>query len=303
MAIKLLRESSETPNISNKDDVKMIRYAYGGYDGIIQSYGEKLAATVTGSSLRIGSGRVVVNGWEVDIDGAGVTLDLSHMSSGVYYYTVYLEVNAELETVEVKTLYDTAEYPRVSVGDDLTEAQSGTAALELYHFIISSGNISNVERVCILIPYGKQDYEGLDNALKSFQNTTTNKFTQVDSQISSHTSQISSIESRLSILGFRQGSCSVSGGSPQVNSLKRQGKYVIMDLVINVSGTSFTAYIPSGYRPKSSVPIYGVYSEGASKGGYFNVSISTSGVIRAGTGSFRMGFVYLRNIGWETADS
>lgn len=299
MAIKLLRESSETPNISNKDDVKMVRYAYGGYDGIIQKYGEEYAATVTGSSLRIGSGRAVVNGWEVDIDGAGIVIDLSHMSYGSYYYTVYLEVNAELETVEVKTLYDTAEYPRVSVGDDLTEAQSGTATLELYHFIISSGTISNVARVCVLIPYGKTNHENIDNALKSFQSNTSSNFTQVNTQLSSHTSRLSSIESRLSNLGFRQGSCSVSGANVQVNSLKRQGKYVIMDVVLYVPGTSFTLYIPSGFRPKSSVSVYIAYGSGQSISG----TISTSGSIGFNNGSYTIGSVYLRNIGWETADS
>ena len=297
MAIKLLRESSETPNISNKDDVRMVRYAYGGYDGVIQKYGEEYAATVTGSSLRIGSGRAVVNGWEVDIDGAGIVIDLSHMSYGSYYYTVYLEVNAELETVAVKTLYDTAEYPRVNTGDDLTEAQSGTATLELYHFTISSGTISNVARVCVLIPYGKKNYENLDNALKSFKSTTEYNFSQVNNKLNTHTSQISSIESRLSNLGFRQGSCSGSYiSSTQINSLKKQGKYVIFNFAAYAANgaPSMTLYIPSEFRPKSSINFVALVN-----GNAVTATLYTSGSVGFGF-TVISNFVSIQNIGWET---
>ena len=305
MAIKLLRESSETPNISNKDDVKMARYAYGGYDGIVQKYGEQLAHSVSGSSLHIGSGRVVVDGWEVDIDGAGVDLNFSHMSSGVYYYTVYLEVNAELETVEVKTLYDTAEYPTVDEGDDLTEAQSGTARLTLYTFLISYGAISNVARKVVYIPYDKTKHDAADATLSSHATTLeshTRTLSSHASSISAHSSSISSIESRLSRLGFRQGSCSVSGASSiQVNSLKRQGNYVIMDVVFYASGSSFSINIPSGFKPKSGVPVIVPYN--GSLKGFMEVTISTSGSFGINLGSYSIGNVLLRNIGWETSDT
>ena len=36
MAIRLIRENSDTPNITNKDDARMIRYAYGGQNGYVK---------------------------------------------------------------------------------------------------------------------------------------------------------------------------------------------------------------------------------------------------------------------------
>ena len=33
MGVLFIREPSETPNISNSADARMVRYAYGGYDG------------------------------------------------------------------------------------------------------------------------------------------------------------------------------------------------------------------------------------------------------------------------------
>ena len=299
MAIRLLRESSETPNITNKDDVRMIRYAYGGYNGVVQKYGEELAGSASGGTFRIGSGRVVLHGWEVEVEGDGWTLDLSSISSGAYYYTVYLEVNAELETAEIKYLYDTAQHPTIDPGDNLTEASSGTARLELYHFTVSYGTISDVTRVCVIIPYGKYNYDTLLDRQKGFESNTGKNFSSVNDKLSTHTSQIGSIESRLSRLGFRQGSCSVSGASTiQVNSLKRQGNYVIMDVIFYTSNSVFTVYIPSGFRPKSSVPISIVHDDRVLDG-----SVSTSGTISVNLGSIAARTVQLRNIGWETADS
>lgn len=303
MAIRLLRESSDTPNITNKDDVRMIRYAYGGYNGVVQKYGEELAGSASGGTFRIGSGRVVLHGWEVDVEGDGWTLDLSSMSSGIYYYTVYLEVNAELETAEIKYLYDTAQNPVIDPGDDLTEASAGTAQLELYHFTVSYGVISDVTRVCMIIPYGEYNYDTLLDRQKVFESSTNNKFSSVDKSLSTHDSKIGSIESRLSALGFRQGSCFVSGASTvQNNSLKRQGNYVIMDVVFYTPYTSFTITIPSGFRPKSSVPISIVYRSG-NLDGVLSGSVSTSGTISANMGSIVLGTISLRNIGWETGDS
>ena len=37
MSIRLIRQESETPNVSNHDDARMVRYAYGGYDGFVRA--------------------------------------------------------------------------------------------------------------------------------------------------------------------------------------------------------------------------------------------------------------------------
>lgn len=288
MAIKLLRESSETPNISNKDDVKMVRYAYGGYNGIVQKYGEQLAASSDGTSFRIGSGRAVVDGWEVDIDGAGVTLDLSHMSYGSYYYTVYLEVNAELETAEIKYLYDTGSYPVIDHGDDLTEVQSGTARLPLYEFLSSYGSITEVKPVVSTVPYSSDQISKLNKEL--------NDTIRIE---------IDSVKERLNALGFKEGVALISGASSvSRNSLKKQGKYVLFNLSATVQGSSYmpsiSFTIPEGFRPKEQTTLAAVVGGAPSNPQW--VYISTDGKCTTSPDyTITGGILHIRNAGWETA--
>jgi hypothetical protein len=265
----------------------MIRYAYGGLIGIVKGYGEELGYSSNATSFQIGSGCVVLQGWEVEIDGAGWLLDISSVT-GTRYYTVYLEVNAEIETAEIKSIYDTAAYPQVDRGDDLTEAQSGTARFPIYKILVSSGSITEVSRTITTIPYAIDEIARI-SAYFGGQIDTVNH------TLTSHTQKISSIESRLSALGFRQGVATLSGGTATRNSLKRQGKYVIFDLVFNTTGR-FQVQIPSGFRPTAQKEIPYVYG---SSGGiaYVNTdgSITLSGVGTSATVKFV-------NLGWETRD-
>lgn len=269
MAIRLLRESSETPNITNKDDVKMIRYAYGGRTGIVKGYGEELEYSSNATSFQIGSGCVVLQGWEVELDGAGWLLDISSVT-GTRYYTIYLEVNAEIETAEIKSVYDTAAYPQVDHGDDLTEVQSGTARFPIYNILVSSGSITEVSRTITTMPYS------------------------ID-EIASIGDRISDIESRLSALGFRQGVANLSGGTATRNSLKRQGKYVIFDLVFTKTGR-FHVQIPPGFRPTEQTEI--PYVCGSSGGITYVNTTGSIDLSEVGT-SATVKFV---NLGWETRD-
>ena len=33
---RLIRANSETPNVANNDDFRLLRYAIGGYDGVVK---------------------------------------------------------------------------------------------------------------------------------------------------------------------------------------------------------------------------------------------------------------------------
>ena len=288
MAIRLLRESSETPNITNKDDVRMIRYAYGGYNGVVQKYGEELAGSASGGTFRIGSGRVVLHGWEVEIDGAGWTLDLSSMSSGAYYYTVYLEVNAELETVEIKYLYDTAQHPAIDPGDDLTSTSNGISRLSLYHLTVSYGSVSNTSPLFQLIPFV---FEQIDNLSEEMSEVITK--------------EIDSIKDRLDALGFREGVVSVpSGATLYRNSLKKQGKYVLMDLMLDyyVNGNYWNFTLPEGFRPKEDLTVrVAVQADSPYGTGLVLVSIGSNGTCRVPTPAYGVNSSYfLDHLGWET---
>lgn len=150
MGIKLVRKSSDVPNITNSDDAKMIRYAYGGYVGVVKGFGEELSLTIEGSKATIGSGRIVVDGWEIDIDGSGY--EVSHSGSSAQYYSVILTINLATETAMFR-LVSGAVYPDVSSGDDLTTYPNGSKEIVTHHLRSEGTVFMEGERVVPAIPY------------------------------------------------------------------------------------------------------------------------------------------------------
>lgn len=229
MAIKLVRESSETPNITNQDDARMVRYAYSGYTGFVKNYLDEVGYQIDGTKFKLKGGVVVVNGWEVSIENGSWELDLSTIS-GTQYYTIYLTVNLTTETAVIRSVYASGAYPTVQSGDDLTEDPYGEANVVLYHVKAVSGRSSEVSKIIQPIPYINE--------------------------------KVADIEERLERLGFKEGELSFSdygwSGSPSNKSyVKRQGNYVICVIEgatfsSNISDTSYRliATIPEGFRPK-----------------------------------------------------
>ena len=152
MAIKMVREPSETPNINNIDDIIPMRYAYGGQNGFVIGKGNEISNTVNGLNFTVNSGRLVLQGVECDIDASGVTITIDNIAT-TRYYVVYLQVNLGLNTAQILDTYDTATYPNIDTGDDLTENTTGIARLPLYRFIATSGVISNVNKVVESVKY------------------------------------------------------------------------------------------------------------------------------------------------------
>lgn len=284
MSIRLVRESSLTPNITNKDDVRMIRYAYGGYSGVVQGFGEELGYSVSESSLTVNSGRVVYQGWEVDIEGSGWSLNVSDLAAGTFYHAVFLEINALTETAKVKSVYDTSSYPTISPGDDLTVYPSGTANFLLYTVKSVNGLIERVSSEFSVIPYSKD------------------KFEQVDTKISLLTE-------RLESLGFKEGVATVTGATEiRSNSLIKQGKHVIFTLDLktqNPRGLSVT--IPEGFRPSQSITVSAIQSDeeiafdeawaGSLPGALFTVN--PDGSVVPQSYHFFGDRLYIPNSGWK----
>lgn len=152
MAIKMVREPSETPNINNIDDIIPMRYAYGGQNGFVIGKGTEISNTVSGLNFTVNSGRLVLQGVECDIDAIGVTITIDNIATK-RYYTVYLEVNLGLNIATIKSEYDTATYPTIDAGDDLTENTTGIARLPLYQFTATSGIIGEINKVVESVKY------------------------------------------------------------------------------------------------------------------------------------------------------
>lgn len=243
MAVLFIRKPSETPNIQNIDDIRMVRYAYGNQNGYIKGYGAELSHNITGSTFIINSGIFVVQGAEVKIDANGWSESVSGVTNK-RYYTVYGEVNLALQTAEIKSTYSHATYPTIEAGDDLTQSTDGTARVELYRFTATNGVIADVKKVIKEIPYSIDMINQLINGIKSGE---------VKAKIAEYASDDTSkgtIEERLTSLGFRQGNIEDSAGNI-IGTVKRQGNYVICQG--NITGYYIReenfATIPVGFRP------------------------------------------------------
>lgn len=152
MAIEIVRIPSETPNISNTDDFVGLRYAYGNQNGYVINKGLECSFTPLSAKFRINSGRLVLQGVEVDIDANGVEVAIDNVATKKYY-TVYLQVNLATNETKILAMSDTSSYPTIESGNDLTQSTTGTATMELYHFEATSGVISNAKKIVKSIKY------------------------------------------------------------------------------------------------------------------------------------------------------
>lgn len=143
MALRLVRQTSDTPNITNKDDSIMTRYAYGGYNGVVANYGNECNYSSLLGVFTILEGRIIVDGWEIDIYGNGNKIDFSTVS-GVQYHAIYAEINIATENVIIDSTYLSNNYPTIDKGDDLTQIPNGTARLHLYNVQVQNGVITEV---------------------------------------------------------------------------------------------------------------------------------------------------------------
>lgn len=166
MSIRLIRQESETPNVTNTDDARMVRYAYGGYNGFVKNRGTEIGYSINGSTFKVTSGVLNLQGWEAEIDANGVDISTSG-SVNKRYFSVFYEVNAATDTASVKSSYSETGYPAIDAGDDLTETTNGTARLLLYTFDVQITAISNVQKKVQAIPFVSdaidEIYEGLEN--------------------------------------------------------------------------------------------------------------------------------------------
>lgn len=167
MGLRLIRQKSDTPNVQNTDDARMVRYAYGGYDGVVKNKGTECSYTTSGTTFKINSGVLVLQGWETEIDGNGWEMSIDSLAK---YYAVYLEVNLATDTAAIKSAYATGAVPSIESGDDLTTTINGTARMILYTFKTSGGIISEVEKKVSVIRYLKEIAEELGFKEASVEN-------------------------------------------------------------------------------------------------------------------------------------
>lgn len=277
MSITLVRKESDTPNINNTDDVRGFKYGGLGVNGVVKGYLNECQATASSNSLQIGSGEIILDGWQVDLDASGVTITASNIS-GLQYYTVYLEVDLSIsdnKTASIKATMDSYSYPTINRGDDISVVDTGIGRLPLYTFEANGGTISNVQSV----------FEILDGE------THKAKYAEYASEDTSK----GTIEERLTRLGFREGVVEYLVATASTNFLKRQGNYVIgtLDLGNNrfyyhKDGNIVIGVLPTEFRPKQDEYAFVPFKEAnfivtntqeSYYYGVLQIKISTSGAI------------------------
>lgn len=152
MAVKIIRNPSETPNINNTDDFRVIRYAVKNQNGYIPSL-MNCDYVIDGLNFTIKSGRLIVQGVDVDIDADGATVTADEVAD-IRYYTVYLELRTASKTAIVKCISGNDDYPDVPIGASDT-LQFGFVSFDfpLYHFKVEDGQIKDVDKLVKPISY------------------------------------------------------------------------------------------------------------------------------------------------------
>ncbi len=229
MALRFIRQPSDTPNVANSDDARMIRYAYGGQDGYVKNKGSEIGYQIDGSTFRVTSGVVSLQGYESEVDAGGVEISTAGASS-MRYFNIFYEVNLATQTTSIKSAYSTGTYPSFDAGDDLTQNSTGTARLLLYTFTVTNNVIASVQKKVQAIEYTSP--------------------------------QLKNIEERLDSLGFKSGRLfnydTFSGMGDQIGTITRQGNYVICEferdsdfgrksiVIIPDEGFSINQFFPKG---------------------------------------------------------
>lgn len=153
---------------------------------------------------------------------------------------------------------------------------------------------------------GKNISDILEDDGLTVKNSTNATYCQYASQDTSK----GTIEERLTNLGFKQGVADYSNleiGNASVNSLKKQGKYVIFNFEANCNieaGNFKYITIPTEFMPKEAIKIPVIYTSSNTTG---NQAMTASIVIESGNISF-MAYINtgdiqslkILNVGWET---
>ena len=163
MSVRIVRASSDVSTVFGKDDALVARYAYGADYGVVKYYQGEVTPYIPLDNRYIGihSGRVVVYGWEVDIDREEFILQGSFEPSVQALYLLLTPVT-ETAHIYVRDITNLPyPYPLIE-GDDLTSVPGGTAQILLASVQVDPGGYaSSVDRGAPIISPSSERIEDL----------------------------------------------------------------------------------------------------------------------------------------------
>lgn len=144
--LEMVGDVSDYNQIQSMDDITPTRYGYGDQNGYVKGIGNELEGSYENGIFTISSGRVVVQGVEIDIDANGMStiLDIPPLDV-TWAYKIYLEVNfnrsINLYEVNLKSSYS-------------TQYKDGQTITGKYVVIPNSGELRNNETAYLELYWG-----------------------------------------------------------------------------------------------------------------------------------------------------
>lgn len=168
MAIRLVRANSDTPNIQNYDDARMLRFATGGQNGVIKGYKNECSYNSSSYAIfKINPGEIIIDGWQSEIDATGYEVNLE-VSSTPLYYSIFAVVDLRTsnnQLSKIEAFYDTTLYDWGKPKEDLSNNPFGQHYLLLYTFKVVNGAVSEIDRRFDLVEYNKDIINNLETRL------------------------------------------------------------------------------------------------------------------------------------------
>ena len=168
------------------------------------------------------------------------------------------------------------------VQQDLNENPiTGVYEFELYSYTATPTSVTLVRNNTDYIP-------DIGGKLSQFMSEITPQITNLSARIAvvekplkNYDNSKGTVEERLTRLGFKSGSVTISGVTATQNELKRQGNYVLGNLSFRVTSIkSVSGTFPQYFRPKTQTICYGENSHAVHGGNAYDIAkmtIETSG--------------------------
>ena len=203
------------------------------------------------------------------------------------------------------------------VQQDLNENPiTGVYEFELYSYTATPTSVTLVRNNTDYIP-------DIGGKLSQFMSEITPQITNLSARIAvvekplkNYDNSKGTVEERLTRLGFRSGSVTMTVGTASSQNIRRQGNYCLFDLTattvgikIEESTTINLAQLSAGFYPTSEITAYAKYTYGGglSGTGYVKVTLTTDGIVKlsafsvvsGGGGSVKVTGVEIKSVGYE----
>ena len=238
--------------------------------------------TLTKEQILTAIANAVESGDIGDIDAGFITtIKEQNGGEGLRFWVGTMAAYNALTEIDADMLY--------IITDDTTLADIEQAYKEI------KAALDNIENGITKVPKAKQADDATKATYAKYASEDTSKGT---------------IEERLTNLGFKEGTVSISHGTATLNNIKKKGKYCILNLVVKAESGNLVvspaqgyifAKVPAEFIPKNDAQGYYARCEDSSGNHFFQevVIYATSGSIKVVASSYYFVKIEIYNFGYD----